>query len=76
MSPEAGFRNAPVFKVCKDNPCTKDCPDRTAGCHATCEKRRAWKAKWDSEKAQERKKKLKGDSWTIGRERKVRESIR
>lgn len=66
----------PVFKAHKDNPCVRDCPNRSAGCHATCERRAAWVAKRETEKAQERKKKLKGDSWTLGRERKVRESMK
>ena len=28
----------------RKTPCVKDCPDRTPGCHAKCEKYLAWKA--------------------------------
>lgn len=35
------------------NPC-KDCPDRYPGCHAKCEKYKAWKKEWDEIKEKER----------------------
>ena len=38
-----------------DNPCTKDCPDRTESCHGTCERYAAY-AKWCEEEREKRQK--------------------
>lgn len=34
----------------KDNPCEKDCPDRNAECHATCEKYAEFAARCEKER--------------------------
>ena len=31
------------------NPCERDCPDRCATCHGTCEKYKKWKKDYDKE---------------------------
>ena len=38
------------FRMDKDNPCTKECPDRYGGCHAACERYRKYHAKKQAER--------------------------
>lgn len=44
-----------------DNPCVRDCPDRNATCHCTCEKYIAY-AKWREEKRKEAREKAAVDA--------------
>lgn len=33
-----------------NGPCSRDCPDRTPGCHGTCPRYKEWVAKREAEK--------------------------
>lgn len=39
------------MKSFKNVPCTRDCADRCAGCHAVCQKYKDWRAEFEKEKA-------------------------
>lgn len=38
------------FTGTADAPCTRDCPDRCAGCHSICKKYITWKAEWEKKR--------------------------
>lgn len=35
------------------NPCSRDCPDRSAGCHGTCEKYAEWSAEHNRQREEQ-----------------------